>query len=69
MVICAWERIPFVAMDVAELVGHLVVTDPSAYALADDVKLALEVHRVGDVGAFTDKDLLDNRFVAAGCFS
>ena len=66
VIVRAGEGVALVAVDVAELVRHLVVADPRADALADDVELALEGHRVGDVGAFADENLFDDRLVAAG---
>ena len=68
MIVGTGEGVAFRSMHVAVFVRHLVVADRVANALADDVQLALEFHRVSDVRALFDEDLLDDGLVAAGSF-
>ena len=69
VVVTAGERVRLVAVHIAELVRHFVVADPCRDAFADHIEFAFEVDGAGDVRAFLDEDLLDERFVAAGGFA
>ena len=69
VVVAAGERVRLVAVHVAELVRHFVVADPCGNAFADHIEFAFKIDRAGDVLAFFDEDLLDERFVAAGGFA
>ena len=69
VVVTAGERVRLVAVHIAELVRHFVVADPCGDAFANHIEFAFEVDGAGDVRAFLDEDLLDERFVAAGGFA
>ncbi len=59
------KGIRLVAVNVGVTVGQLVVADRVGDAAADDVELALEIPRIGDLGILPDEDLADRGLVAA----